>query len=312
MRGLLLWFEMNGFILISYRSGSGIKRRPSLLSNETSVTPEFTPDLLGEYTLSLVVNDGTLDSTSDDIVVTVYNPFVIENLGVTFAPYDSGTNWAGDFIFGCTDFYKVFIEFAAIVPGHGDQTKTLPTFDYIVDASTTITAVADGIVTMVCWQNSTSEPPDPGYSQCDNISWDVDDYEIVVLNPGNPTYDVEYDHVTNPQVQIGDVIKAGDPIGNPGITSHTCDEYGGTPLLGRTEISVSDYETNNAICPFTHFNAATRETYEDAVSQMMSDWEQFVFDNYGITGDYEATFPKAEQVYDDENHPVPGCVVLEM
>ncbi|GAB3013623.1 hypothetical protein GCM10027098_04730 [Bowmanella dokdonensis] len=40
------------------------------LSNQTSVSPVFTADLAGEYQISLVVNDGELDSTQDNVQVS--------------------------------------------------------------------------------------------------------------------------------------------------------------------------------------------------------------------------------------------------
>ena len=282
----------------------------SSLSSDTSETPQFTPDVSGEYIISLTVSDGALTSNNDAVVVTVYEPFIIKNLGVNFAPYDSGTHLAGDFIFGCTGFYKVFIEFGAIVDGGGSGNKTLPTFEYIVDASTMITAISDGVVVDVCWQNSQTDPPDAGYQRCTNISWDVDDYEITVVVNSNPQYEVYYDHVVNPQIQAGDIISAGDPIGNPGITSHACG--GGDPSIGRTEIMINSGAQNVSVCPFVHFDATTRATYEAHVSQIMSDWEQYVLDTYSITGDYDPNPPKSEQVYDDENHVIPGCAVLDM
>jgi len=43
----------------------------SSLFSSTLVNPSFTPDFYGSYTIRLVVNDGTVDSTSDTVVVTV-------------------------------------------------------------------------------------------------------------------------------------------------------------------------------------------------------------------------------------------------
>jgi len=42
-----------------------------MLMNTTSVNPSFTPDLPGTYTFSLVVNDGTLESEVDEVIVIV-------------------------------------------------------------------------------------------------------------------------------------------------------------------------------------------------------------------------------------------------
>lgn len=43
----------------------------AILSDSTSVTPYFVSDLVGEYVLSLTVNDGDSDSVADEVVVTV-------------------------------------------------------------------------------------------------------------------------------------------------------------------------------------------------------------------------------------------------
>lgn len=40
------------------------------LSDTTSVTPTFTADVVGDYSISLVVNDGTLSSAADSVTVT--------------------------------------------------------------------------------------------------------------------------------------------------------------------------------------------------------------------------------------------------
>ena len=41
------------------------------LNNDTSATPSFTPSQAGNYVFSLVVNDGELDSTLDEVLVTI-------------------------------------------------------------------------------------------------------------------------------------------------------------------------------------------------------------------------------------------------
>lgn len=46
------------------------------LSDTAIVNPSITPDLLGTYTISLVVNDGTVDSAADTVLITVNAPNV--------------------------------------------------------------------------------------------------------------------------------------------------------------------------------------------------------------------------------------------
>ncbi len=46
----------------------------SVLANATTVNPSFIPDIADDYTITLVVNDGTVDSASDSVVVTAMLP----------------------------------------------------------------------------------------------------------------------------------------------------------------------------------------------------------------------------------------------
>lgn len=63
--------------IISYRwvmtppSGSGAS-----LINPTSVMPTFTPDVSGEYRISLTVNDGQADSAPDEVIIIATMPNV--------------------------------------------------------------------------------------------------------------------------------------------------------------------------------------------------------------------------------------------
>jgi len=43
----------------------------AVLSDSTSAIPSFVADVVGDYVLSLVVNDGSLDSIADEVIVTI-------------------------------------------------------------------------------------------------------------------------------------------------------------------------------------------------------------------------------------------------
>ncbi|OUR63571.1 hypothetical protein A9Q74_00365 [Colwellia sp. 39_35_sub15_T18] len=53
------------------------------LSNTQSSTPNFTADITGNYIISLIVNDGSLDSIADEVIITVNDtnqtPVAIDN-----------------------------------------------------------------------------------------------------------------------------------------------------------------------------------------------------------------------------------------
>jgi hypothetical protein len=47
----------------------------SLLSNSSSSTAQFSPDIDGTYTLTLIVNDGKVNSSPDNVLVTAVSNF---------------------------------------------------------------------------------------------------------------------------------------------------------------------------------------------------------------------------------------------
>ena len=53
----------------------------TVLANPTSVTPSFTVDLTGDYTAQLIVNDGTVDSAPDSVIITSRNVAPVANAG---------------------------------------------------------------------------------------------------------------------------------------------------------------------------------------------------------------------------------------
>ena len=52
------------------------------LSNPTLVNPTFVADVLGTYTVQLIVNDGLLDSSPDTVIITVDNIRPVANAGL--------------------------------------------------------------------------------------------------------------------------------------------------------------------------------------------------------------------------------------
>jgi hypothetical protein len=62
--------------LLSKPAGSA-----AVLANPTSVTPTFTVDLAGDYKAQLIVNDGTVDSAPDSVIITSNNVAPVANAG---------------------------------------------------------------------------------------------------------------------------------------------------------------------------------------------------------------------------------------
>ncbi len=74
--------------LLSKPAGSA-----AVLANPTSVTPSFTVDLAGDYTAQLIVNDGTVDSAPDSVIITSGNVAPVANAGP-----DQGGNALGSLV----------------------------------------------------------------------------------------------------------------------------------------------------------------------------------------------------------------------
>ncbi|MBN1998497.1 peptidoglycan DD-metalloendopeptidase family protein [candidate division KSB1 bacterium] len=190
-------------------------------------------------------------------------PFVIENLGVTFGPWDKKTNLAGDFFF-TNDFVKIFGEFGGQTRDPEGNIKELPHFDYVLKKDAIVFAISEGTVTRVVYQNESN------------------DYEFSITSQHDPSYDVVYDHLVNLRIKLGDKIAPGDSLGNPRPW---------TLQVGGLEIMVNNYDTRLSYCPFVYFNEAKLEEFQRKISQLMDDWEEFkgdttIFDqeNYVFPG----------------------------
>ena len=193
-------------------------------------------------------------------------PFTIENLGVSFGPWDRQTNQAGDFDFSsASQFIKIFGEFGSQTKDPQGQIKELPTMDFIIKKDALISAIAEGEVTGLAYQEQSN------------------DYEFSIRSLHDPSYMVVYDHLVNLQIQTGDRIQPGDPLGNPRPW---------TSEVGGLEIMVNNLDTKRSVCPLCCMNEETLEIYMQNISQLMNDWEEFKDDT---------------AIYDQENHVMPGC-----
>ena len=195
-------------------------------------------------------------------------PTYLKNLAVKIARYDSDTGKAGDVVFHWSD-RKPFVEFGpgALTDRDGNP-KDNPTFEYHVDHDAKVYAAADGEVEWV----------DPRAA---------DDDFALHIKASDGRFTIIYDHVTDPRVEEGEKVMAGDTLGKPGPKE---DEY------GRTELQVNMHREGQrdiSVCPFTFFDPARTETYQRKIEKLMDDWEDFKDD---------------DDIYDQEDHVYPGCI----
>lgn len=185
------------------------------------------------------------------------SPPVIKNLGITFAAYDSISGRAGAF-----DFLKLqskpFIEFG--------ENGTEPTFTFRTAEDADVTAVADGYVYKVEHQSQYSDYSILASTEKDILDWSID-----------------YDHVINPTVAVGDKITAGQKLGIVGTHS----DVG----IGRIEIQVFGGDGSSAsYCPFTYFDSSLIETYKTKLQKLMDDYEAYMFNtNIYNPNDYSSS-----------------------
>ncbi len=208
--------------------------------------------------------------TTPSIPVTSPNPeakLVLKNLIVEIEPYDKSLGRAGGIIFELGDTLP-FATFGEVVQGP-DGAKTLPTFEYHTVPSAEVFAAAEGVVVNVH----------------SNSGWN--DYEILITPDADSYWQVWYDHVQNVSVKKGDHVTAGQGLGTSGIRSQTA---------GRTELMVrySNWRTGETytVCPFSVFDPSLSSIYQNKISQLMQDWEDFKGDS---------------TIYSQSSHIYPGC-----
>jgi len=78
----------------------------AILDGQTSSTPSFTADIFGEYGLSLIVNDGTINSVEDIVTVTASNT----NVDITNMEFSNRAgnceNYVGSYFSNVTDIKR--------------------------------------------------------------------------------------------------------------------------------------------------------------------------------------------------------------
>ena len=174
-------------------------------------------------------------------------PFVIENLGVRFGPWNRDTNLAGDFYF-TSSLTRIMNAFGTEALDPQGNIKILPTMDFYISEDAPVLAVSEGKVVRLVYQEENN------------------DYEFSIQSLNDPDFDIVYDHLTDLEIGLEDSVQPGDTLGHP------------RPLYGQigfVEIMVNNSETGLSYCPFVFFNQETRPLYIQKVTQLMEDWETF-------------------------------------
>ncbi len=169
-------------------------------------------------------------------------PPIIKNLGINFDSYDSSTGKAGDFLFD-SKLTKPFVEFGG---SKDEDSKIIPHFNYYIPLETEIFSVSDGVIDSVIYQE------------------EGNDYEVYVKPFRESHWLINYDHIINVDVKVGDTIEAGSFLGTPAQSS---------PGIGMVEIQLY---SNGTSYPLTNYFAPElKAEYENKIWKLMEDWETF-------------------------------------
>jgi hypothetical protein len=152
-------------------------------------------------------------------------------------PFNSTTKSFGDVTFR---YYRALIPFAAPLT----NTTLNSGFEYYTTASAMVHASCSGEIVYM-FKNE-------GF----------DDWEIHIKSSQTAAWDVQHDHVSDPVVQLGDIVHAGDVLGGTGKWDQALG-------IGRTELSVSYSEgpgTDLCYCPLNYGTTEFVQSHNDLLA----------------------------------------------
>lgn len=161
----------------------------------------------------------TNDNSGDD-----QNPPLLSVAPISLTgPYNIVTNTFGDITFKHDH---------ALIPFGAPLTSTTLNcgFEYYTTASATIRASCSGEIVYMFKNEG------------------IDDWEIHIKSSGSAHWSVQHDHVSNPVVQQGDQVHAGDVLGGTG-------KWNWAQNIGRTELIVTYSDgpgTDLCYCPLNY------------------------------------------------------------
>ncbi len=173
---------------------------------------------------------------------------------------------------------RVFIEYGFEVPSsmsEGGEGKVLHQPAFIAPLGTKVHSLVDGEVVEVkeIWSG---------------------DYTVMVAKGGgkNTRWIYETEHVINPVVKVGDIVKAGQVVAE--VSDFDTRNYAG---YGLVEIGILEGGAQPLHhCPFLYLDESVKEEYYEQLTTLMARWEEFKGDS---------------SIYNEDSFVVPGCITLE-
>jgi hypothetical protein len=217
-------------------------------------------------------SEGVTSTTQAEKTVSE-SKIVMNSVGFKLDNYDEATNRAGDM-----EFTKIPILYDQIWADFGQQdprspndpTKRNPQPTYILPLGTKVESLVDGKVAEVKQLYS-------------------GDYTIMVQPDGSDLL-FETEHVDNPKVKVGDMVKSGQVIAE--VSKYDAHNH---PGFGTLEIGVLGQKNNRPshTCPYLYLDASVKDDILAKITNVHDAWEKYL----------------GKDIY-PANPELPGCTTL--
>ncbi|OGH18342.1 MAG: hypothetical protein A2770_00585 [Candidatus Levybacteria bacterium RIFCSPHIGHO2_01_FULL_38_12] len=151
--------------------------------------------------------------------------------------------------------------------------KSSPQPTFVVPLGTPVRSLVDGVVAAMptLWSG---------------------DYSIQVTTDGKmQEWIYETEHLINPRAKVGDVVTAGQIVGEVSNFNR-----GAPPGFGTMEIGIlRGGQKPQHVCPFAYLDESIKEDTLKKINSLFKSWEDYIGD---------------QTLYEEKN-PIPGCLTQE-
>src|SRR3989344_6377937 len=208
------------------------------ISNEIPVKPLTEGAENNNVTLNATEQNATVQTEA--IAEVTFDkdkpPLLLKSIGINIDFYDPATGRAGDLVFtrDKLQFGVLFTEYGFTIPASMSatgQNKRNPQPTFILPMGTKVRSLVDGVVVGVPVLYS-------------------GDYSVMVASSKDSQWRYETEHVINPVVKEGDVVKAGQVVAE--VSPHDSNYNNG---FGLVEIGIlHGGNPSSHVCPFLYLD----------------------------------------------------------
>ena len=224
------------------------------------------------------------ENQDERTIINEDTPPVLKNLAINMGPWNRQTNLAGDLVFskkllfndGFINNEKAFLEFGEFDHMINNPDRSVE-YWWFLSPGTKVRAPADGVVSVGFFEHTK-------------------DWGVGIAKGGWTSYGapigskwiIGHEHLVNLEVKDGDIVKAGDILGEAAPRTFPGEDF------GFTELSVwTGGATIFKYCPFEFLDESLKPVYEGKINQLAKDWEEFI----------------GKDVYKQEDWVAPGCLL---